>query len=106
MKPRKYRNEPVIVHGVRYASRKEFRRHGDLKLLERAGQISDLKFQPKFKFELNGIKICEYWADYSYIESGANVVEDVKSPSTRKDKVYVLKKKLMKAFFNIDIREV
>lgn len=103
--PRKYRNEPVTVNGVRYASQKEFRRHCDLKLLERAGQISNLQFQPKYKMVINGHKVCEYWADFSYTENGKPVVEDVKSPATRKDKVYVLKKKLMKACHGIEIRE-
>ena len=33
-------------------------------------------------------------------------MEDVKSPATKKEQVYVMKKKLMKDWFGINIHEV
>ena len=55
---------------------------------------------------INGVKVCTYIADFTYEELGGVVVEDVKSEFTRKDPVYRLKNKLMKACHGIDIREV
>lgn len=51
MKPRianKYRNIPTIVDGLQFHSKKEAARFGQLKLLQRAGKISDLRLQPTF----------------------------------------------------------
>jgi hypothetical protein len=105
-RPLKYRNTPVKVDGVKYASKAEARRGAELKLLERSGKISHLRTQPKFPIEINGVVICRYVGDYAYLENGAEVVEDVKSPATRKNPVYVLKKKLVAAVLGITIREI
>lgn len=102
----KYRNHKVIINGIKYDSKKEAARHSDLLLLERAGQISDLKLQPVYKIEINGRLICKYIGDFEYIENGEKVVEDVKSPITRKNPVYRIKNKLMRAVHGIKIREV
>jgi len=47
-----------------------------------------------------------YFADFTYIENGAFVVEDVKSAVTRKLQSYRNKKHLMKTVHDIDIKEV
>jgi hypothetical protein len=74
-----------------------------------------LVFQPKFKFAANGVPITydsgrqvTYTADSSYVDvrSGLEVVEDVKSKITAKDKTYRLKKALMRCLFGIEIKEV
>jgi len=75
-----------------------------------AGEIIDLVRQPKFVFHVGplNIKICEYIADFQYFEiaTGETVVEDVKSPATRKEKSYRIKKKLFDALFpELDHRE-
>jgi len=44
----KYRAEPVIIDGVRFASKKEGKRYGELKLLEVAREISDLICHPRW----------------------------------------------------------
>jgi len=49
-----------------------------------------------------GQHICTYRADFAYDENGARVVEDAKGVRTP---AYRLKAKLMKAVFNIEIRE-
>jgi hypothetical protein len=102
----KFRNRKVTVDGETFDSAKEHRRWGELQLLQRAGQITDLRRQVPFAIEVNGHKVCKYIADAVYLENGAQVVEDVKSEITRKDPAYRLKNKLMRAVHNIEIREV
>lgn len=85
-----------------FDSKSEYRRHQELVLLERAGEIKNLKRQPKFDIVVNGIKICSYRADWEYDESGEHVVEDYKGYRTAE---YLLKKKLIKALYGVDIRE-
>jgi hypothetical protein len=98
----KYGNKPTVVDGIKFSSKKEASRYGQLKLLQRGGKISELRLQPKFDIVVCGAKICRYIADFTYVENGLVIVEDVKGKPTP---VYRLKKKLMKAVFKIDIRE-
>lgn len=102
----KYRNTKTVIDGVTFDSKKESARYSDLKLMHRAGAITDLTLQPKFDIVINGQKVCSYIADFSYVENGVTVVEDVKSEMTRKLPTYRLKKKLMKAVHGIAIREI
>ena len=44
----KYRNKKCVLDGIEFDSKKEMRRYSELKLLERAGEISDLKIQVPF----------------------------------------------------------
>lgn len=103
-KPSKYRNVRTIVDGIVFASRKEAARYGELKLMERAGLISDLATQVPFVFTYNGQRICCYYADFQYSQGGRVVVEDVKGGKRTKE--YVIKRKLMRAFYSIDILEI
>jgi hypothetical protein len=59
--------------------------------------------QPRYRLEVCGVHVCDYVADFRYEEGGATVVEDAKGFKTA---AYKLKKKLMKAIHNIEIREV
>jgi hypothetical protein len=43
--PRKYRNKPVTVDGIRFDSQREYERWCELRLLERAGAIAGLERQ-------------------------------------------------------------
>lgn len=96
IKPRKYRNTPVTVDGIRFDSQAEARRWQQLKLLERAGVIMELQRQITFPIAWNGIKICSYRADFVYreIATGETVIEDVKGVLTHE---YRIKAKLMAA---------
>lgn len=98
----KYRAIKAVVDGITFDSKKEARRYGQLKLLARAGKISELKLQPRFDLIVNGCKCGFYKADFEYIEDGKRVVEDVKGMKTP---IYNLKKKLVKAIYGIDIFE-
>lgn len=102
----KYGNERTEVDGVWFDSKHEAKRWILLKLLEKAGAIAGLERQKVF--DLGGDPPITYRADFAYweIETGEFVVEDAKSEATARDKVYRLKKSLMKAIHNIDIREV
>lgn len=101
----KFRAIRTEVDGITFASRKEARRYSELKLLERAKQISGLELQPVYRLEVNGALICKYLPDFRYIQDGKLVVEDVKSDPT-KTPVYRIKKKLLAALFGIEVKEV
>ena len=107
MKAPKYLNRKTIVDGITFDSAKEARRYGELKLLERAGQITGLEIQPSFRLVVNNCLICTYKADFRYTTDtphvrGLVVVEDVKGMKTP---VYRLKKKLMLAIHGVEIFE-
>lgn len=92
----KYRAIPVIIDNIRFASQAEGRRYAQLKLLERAGEISRLELQPAFRCEINGKLVCTYRADFAYFDKSSRKVEDVKGMKTP---VYRLKKKLVEALY-------
>ena len=106
MKASKYRNVKVEVGGVKFHSKKEAKRYGELKMLEKAGLIEELELQPKFEIWANGTKICSYISDFRYVEYGTTIVEDLKSEATKKLPVYRLKIKLLKAIYGIEIKEI
>ncbi|NHZ87177.1 MAG: DUF1064 domain-containing protein [Planctomycetia bacterium] len=101
----KYNNVKTVVNGHTFASKKEAHRYWELTLLEKQGDIFDLKLQPRFElqpqFEKNGKKYraIEYRADFCYYEREGKylTVEDVKG--YRKDKVFLLKQKLFEYKF-------
>lgn len=103
--PNKYRAIRTTVDGLKFDSKREAERYMALRQLLRIGEISDLRLQVKFPITVNNQKICTYIADFTYKDSatGDFVVEDSKGMKTR---TYVLKKKLVKAVYGIEIREV
>jgi hypothetical protein len=90
--------------GQVFDSVKEFHRWGVLRLLERAGKISDLQRQVKFELipKQEGERACSYIADFTYYQDGKLVVEDSKGCKTE---VYKIKKKLMLWVHGIKIKE-
>lgn len=102
----KYNNVKKEVDGKKFDSTKESNRYLELKSMVERGEISELHEQVKFTFAHNGVKICSYIADFTYSKNGKEVVEDVKSEMTKKLPVYKMKKKMMVAFFGIEINEV
>ncbi len=99
---RKYRNVPTEVDGIRFASKREARRYGDLKLLERAGEICQLKLQPRYPLAVNGVHVCTYVADFEYRETktGRYVSEDAKGVRTRD---FINKAKLFHAIYGREV---
>lgn len=101
------------LDGVVFDSKAEMNRFAELKMMERAGIIKDLKcqvkfiLQEKFKHEKYGnIRAIEYIADFSYIQimNGKTVIEDCKGMLTDK---YLIKRKLfLFKYPDIDYREI
>lgn len=106
-KGNKYKNKKVIVDGEEIDSIKEAKRYKELKLLLKVGELVFLARQVEFTFQIEGNKISSYFADFVYMERKKMklIVEDVKSEQTRKLPAYRLKKKMMQAQNNIQIKE-
>lgn len=121
----KYGAKKVVLDGITFDSKKEAKRYSELKLLERAGKIRDLRLQVKFQLipaQYDKVwdekkhcykkgkcieRECNYVADFTYYdESGAFVVEDTKSVITRKNPVYIIKRKLLLHVHGKRIREI
>ena len=74
----KYRNKKVQVDMYVFDSIRESQRYKELKLLERAGEISNLELQPRFllqdSFKKNGktYRKIEYIEDFSYCQRRQN----------------------------------
>lgn len=103
----KFHARKTEVDGFVFDSRAEANRYLQLKLLECAGEIENLQMQVKYDLTVNGVKVCDYVADYRYIENGEVKVEDVKGlKKGAAYQVFRLKSKLMKAVHGIDILEM
>lgn len=117
----KYGSRKVVRDGMTFDSVKEYNRWCELRLLERAGQITDLRRQMTYllipcQYEPDTIgvrggvkrgKLLErevsYVADFVYTQDGNTVVEDTKGFKT---KDYIIKRKLMLHVHGIRIKEV
>lgn len=107
----KYRSRKTVMDGVRFDSVREANRYAELRLLQRAGQISGLELQPLYVLQegyrdASGkwVRPIIYKADFRYQQDGKTVVEDAKGFRTQ---AYGIKKKLFLAKWpEIDFREV
>lgn len=106
----KYRAKKITIDGITFDSMKEGRRYQELKMLQRAGVISNMRMQVKHQLipsqkDENGkyVRPVYYISDFEYEENGRTVVEDVKGFRTRE---YKIKKKLMLFREGITVREV
>lgn len=103
----KYRNQKIVIEGIKFDSKKEGNRYLELKLLLKAKKISNLRLQVPYilidKSKYGG-KIT-YKADFVYYDNDIKkeVVEDVKGYKTD---VYKLKKRLLAERYNIEIQEL
>ena len=82
----KYKNEKVVIDGIRFDSQKEANRWQELKILQKGGVIKDLRrqihfqLQPGYKKNNKHIQAIYYIADfvyYSFTEK-KTIVEDTK----------------------------
>ena len=94
-----------------FDSAKEARRFGELKSLG----VWPIERQVGFDLVVNGVHICRYQADFvydvPYSDGKMRIVEDVKPrgkgfKKTAAYRMFIIKKKLMKAIYNIDVQEV
>lgn len=95
----KYGAIPTVVDGIRFASKREAKRYAELKLLEKAGEIKNLKRQVRYKLQLETVYVADFTYDWTH--GGGSVVEDAKGFATREFK---RKAKLMKQQHNVDVR--
>lgn len=103
VKHKKYRNIPTMVDGITFSSRKEAAHYKQLKFLQMAGKITELCLQTPFSIIVNDVHVCDYISDFTYRKDDKMVVVDTKGMRTKE---YVLKKKLLKAAWDLDITEV
>lgn len=101
MKP-KYRAIPTSVDGIRFKSKGEAARYGQLKLLEKNNKINYLTCHPAFIITIRNIKICKVELDFSYLdlERMCFIYEDFKGCDNPLSK---LKRKLVEASHNITV---
>ena len=99
----KYGNKKTVLGNVVYDSQKEANRAFELALLLKGGVIKNLERQKRFEIvpKTKDERAVFYQADFVYqeVESGKLICEDVKSDATRKDKVYIIKRKLFKYLY-------
>jgi len=98
----------TTVDGITFASKAEARRYQELRLLEKAGEIWNLKLQRSFVLDVptdgDDEPIGASRADFAYNESErAYVVEDVKGFQTEISK---FKLKLMAAVHGVNVELV
>lgn len=122
----KYNARKILYDGQVFDSKKEYQRYLELKLLEKAGEIIELRRQVKYTLipaqrepdtigpkggKIHG-KVIErevaYIADFAYLtKSGDIVVEDVKGyKNGQAYAVYTIKRKLMLERYGIRIKEI
>ena len=93
----------TTYEGISFDSKGECERYKQLRFLESAGQISDLKLKVVHKLEINGVHICNYESDFEYVDTdGTQIVEDFKGFRTKE---FIIKSKLMLAVKGIKILE-
>ena len=109
---KKYKNEEKVVDGIKFDSKLEARRYIQLKLLLRAGEITDLhtqaeyELQPSYKKNGKTIRAIKYIADFVYydVREGKTIIEDTKG--FRND-VFKLKKKIFEYKYpDLELREI
>ena len=127
---RKYNNKKIIVDGIKFDSKKEALRYKELKMLEKAGIISNLQRQVKYtlipaQYERTDEvytrgkdkgkpkkgriieRECAYYADFVYLQNGNTIVEDVKGyRDGQAYNLFVIKRKLMLYVHGIIVKEI
>lgn len=127
---RKYNNKKIIVDGIKFDSKKEALRYKELKMLEKAGIISNLQRQVKYtlipaQYERTDEvytrgkdkgkpkkgrlieRECAYYADFVYMQDGNTIVEDVKGyRDGQAYNLFVIKRKLMLYVHGIIVKEL
>lgn len=132
---RKLNNRSIIIDGIEFDSQKEGNRYCELKLMQRAGVISNLELQKRYELipaQYKTVETGEYYkvgakkgqpktkevcieqsvvyvADFVYQKNGQTIVEDVKGyrdPSSATYAKFVLKRKMMLWIHGIRLCEI
>jgi hypothetical protein len=105
-KPRKYRNKPVVIDGIRFDSKAEGNYYLALKDREAKGEVGGVELQKRFPIlGPKGELVCTYVADFAFWDHREDRfrIVDVKGVETKEFK---LKRKMMRAFNGIEIEVV
>lgn len=115
----KYNAHRVKFNGMSFDSQKEADRWFVLKLMERRGEICNLRAHvtfvliPKQREVIDGEVVCEeelkYIADFVYEKNGRTVAEDVKgyrNPSDAAYRLFIAKRKMMLRYYKIKVKEI
>ena len=105
----KYGNKRTVVDGITFDSNAEARRWIDLRLMEKAGEISGLERQVKIELvkgvRLHGSKRARppmrLIVDFAYTQKGKQVWEDTKGMETPLSRA---KRHMALALHHIDVR--
>lgn len=116
---RKFGEKKVRNAWGEFDSKSEWYRYAELMFMQRKGLISGLQRQVRYEI-IPAIKVqkvvqvqlktktktkivervdelpAHYTCDFQYFQNGVLIIEDAKSEATRKEKDYVLRRKLMK----------
>lgn len=95
--------------GVSFDSKSEAWRWAELELLQKAGEVRNLRLHPRYSLDVNGYHIASYVADYEYEcrdpKSGEWIwiCEDRKAGAITQTPTFRLKRKLMLAVHGIHV---
>jgi hypothetical protein len=99
----KYSAVRTEVDGIKFASKRESKRYGELKMLQLAQEITDLRLQVPYELNPCGTFSYKYVADFVYKDrQGNEIVEDVKG---FRNQIYRKKAKLMLKVHGIRVKE-
>jgi hypothetical protein len=121
----KFNNRKVVVDGISFDSTKESKVYRALTIMQQQGLISELELQPRYEL-IPAIKepytkqlktkekMCyrtvqlaiTYTADFRFRCKDKLYVVDVKASPKMLPKEYVLKKKMLRYFHNIEVTEI
>ena len=103
-KKSKYGAIRTEIDGISFDSKREAARYQELRLLEQAGEIENLRLQVPYELIAKSKygRSIKYVADFVYSRNGLTVVEDAKGVRTP---VYRLKKRMMAEKYGIQIKE-
>ena len=107
-------NHETVKYGDKtFDSIAEKDRYIELSIMERAGQISNLKCHPRYDLiptqRIPGkptLRSHRYTADFEYVRDGELTIEDVKSEFTRLERDYIINRKLMLMLKGLYVTEV
>ena len=105
----KYGAKKVTIDGIRFDSKMEAKRYGELRLMAVAGKIAMLKVHPVFFITVENISVCKVILDFQYYAPttlrnyGNPVYEDVKGKDNALSR---LKRKLVEAQYGIKVSVV
>jgi hypothetical protein len=98
------------IVGEWFASTKEGKRYLELRMLERSGVVTELRWQVTFDLtvvsKVDGLEhaVGTWTADFVYRRQGERIIEDTKSKATR-TQTYRLRKKIFETQYGLRILE-